>query len=200
MKRGIFSTLALASLGGLLTWGLPSAASEPPEYCAERWSLRGVTVGAPIEAVGEIMSANDAKRLGSDDRDEPMIWEFQDKVSRGERLVVYADVEGRAVRAVMSLVSKPAPSFPKVLEEYGSRWGEPELHRHVVGNDRADRLTEASVWVDRDCDVKATVLGIKERTGAGFRFLKFGVRVERAVDRIGHLQPLRDQVRRQSGR
>jgi hypothetical protein len=100
----------------------------------------------------------------------------------------------------MSLVSKPAPSFPKILEEYGSRWGEPELHRHVVGNDRADRLTEASVWIDRDCDVKATVLGIKERTGAGFRFLKFGVRVERAVDPIGHLQPLRDQVRRQSGR
>lgn len=180
----------------------PSLGSGPAEDCAERWVLKGVRPGSALDDADDALAALGARARDPEKRDGPRrtVWVFRGEADRGERMVLDADAEGAAVAAVTLLVEGPERDFAEVLAEYTERWGAPAVDRFSVGGDRADLLTEASVWIDRDCNVKATLLGIKELTARGVELRKLGVRLERAVDPIGHLGPLRDEVWRLAGR
>jgi len=185
--------LSIGVLAGVMPVARADAGDDPPPACDERWTVYGVALGATMDEAGSRMSTLGARQRASDTPDTRQIWKMRGE-GPAERVVVDAGVDGTSVGTLLQVVVKPEGKSAELLAGFEERWGAPGVSRHIVGGDRPGSMTEASVWIDQACDVKATLLVIKERTPLGFDVRRMGVRLERLIDPLAHLSALRDLV------
>ena len=110
-----------------------------------------------------------------------------------ESLLLAMDLDGQRITAATWIIEKPVRGLLPWAEEIKGLWGEPTLDRYVLGT--GNLFTEASIWTDPACDVRAVLLAERARTGAGFRFMRLTIRVELAGDPTGNLDMLLLKVR-----
>ena len=176
---------------------LPSAASEEPGECSQ-WTVQGLHAGADMVTVSTVVEGETSRwrKLEGDEAPPRSLYRMGGRdATEGQResLLVAGDLDRQRVTAVTWVIEKPVRGLRQWAEEYQGLWGTPLLDRYVITT--GDLMSEASVWIDPACDVRATLLAERSRTGAGFRFKRLAIRLEKRGDPVGHLNMLLLKVR-----
>ncbi|MFN7965133.1 MAG: hypothetical protein U0V87_05530 [Acidobacteriota bacterium] len=144
-----------------------------PDACAARWSVEGLTLGGELGVTRSTLEAAGAKP----GRVTVRASYFSQPIQRSDKCSFELGGQGKSPeKAIVDRITfvQPTPQGggDAFLNGWLARWGEP-THRTTRRDDqRVGAISEAWVWLDVGCDIRAVVLVRREITprGAALRY------------------------------
>lgn len=151
--------------------------------CESRWGVEGVALGQSLGAARAALegAGHKAGRVrGSGTRPELVA------ALSGDRTLALVGSGGHGDSALLVSVTLVVPTPTGTGADYLaprlSSWGEPTYRFDDRNGARADAWSEAAIWVDPSCDLRAVVLLRREITPRGTVLRYVATRIERLAD------------------
>ncbi len=154
------------------------------DECATRWTVEGIALGGSMEQTRSSIVAASAKpgRVSS------KASYFTQPLRRADQASFELGAQGKDENAAVVdrlVFVRPAPEGggDAFLNHWKETWGEPAQRTIRRDDDRVGAISEAWIWLDFACDIRAVVLVRREITPRG-AVLRYGTVELRRVSSI----------------